>query len=271
MVAGRKDRNGAEQLLQASDAGEVEGEIGAARQGGDLPEGRLPRRGRGPRERERPARPAQPSSPARRHSRSTFSSIASPIKTRALTLALPVSRIACSSTRSIWVWPPTHETDRMTPVQIGRGIEPAARLALVESAVIDELGLSPPSAAVASNISPWMRQAWSQVGSRLAVASSAKISRPSVTPAADLTVLGSFASKLVEKLCDLGARLAGAQRRGAKCSISHWLFSSVDASDRRSILFCLPTPTPLLIRHTVTNRRNAGDFANLIRHNAIAL
>src|SRR6266851_7584343 len=37
---------------------------------------------------------------------------------------------------------------------------------------------SPPSAAVASNISPWMRQARSQLGSRLAVASSAKISRP---------------------------------------------------------------------------------------------
>src|SRR5712691_7134704 len=37
---------------------------------------------------------------------------------------------------------------------------------------------SPPKAAVASNISPWMRQARSQVGSRLAVASSAKISRP---------------------------------------------------------------------------------------------
>src|SRR5215469_3730589 len=40
----------------------------------------------------------------------------------------------------------------------------------------------PPSAAVASNISPWMRQARSQVGSRLAVASSAKISRPRPPP-----------------------------------------------------------------------------------------
>src|SRR5712691_2092725 len=37
---------------------------------------------------------------------------------------------------------------------------------------------SPPKAAVASNISPWIWQARSQVGSRLAVASSAKISRP---------------------------------------------------------------------------------------------
>src|SRR5229473_1218412 len=37
---------------------------------------------------------------------------------------------------------------------------------------------SPPKAAVASNISPWMRQARSQLGSRLAVASSAKIRRP---------------------------------------------------------------------------------------------
>src|SRR5436190_22466107 len=41
---------------------------------------------------------------------------------------------------------------------------------------------SPPSAAVASNISPWIRQARSQVGSRLAVASSAKMSRPRPPP-----------------------------------------------------------------------------------------
>src|SRR5689334_13602853 len=37
---------------------------------------------------------------------------------------------------------------------------------------------SPPRSLAAENISPWMRQARSQVGSRLAVASIAKISRP---------------------------------------------------------------------------------------------
>src|SRR5215468_4822738 len=41
---------------------------------------------------------------------------------------------------------------------------------------------SPPRPAVASTIAPWMRQARSQVGSRLAVASRAKISRPRPPP-----------------------------------------------------------------------------------------
>src|SRR6202022_1360801 len=44
------------------------------------------------------------------------------------------------------------------------------------------LASGPPRAAVASNISPWIRQARSQVGSRLAVASSAKINRPRPPP-----------------------------------------------------------------------------------------
>src|SRR6202022_3330395 len=84
------------------------------------------------------------------------------------------------------------------------------------------LASGPPRAAVASNISPWIRQARSQVGSRLAVASSAKISRPRPPP-----------------VCATGARFSLSRKSAtsAECrSVGSRLLSSLIVSS------CWPQP-----------------------------